>query len=63
MPDAHRIGVASLDAGPTHAEGGTHDTTTDAHKPKAEHDFNQHEHAAATPSASPSSSATPEEQH
>jgi molybdopterin-containing oxidoreductase family iron-sulfur binding subunit len=64
MPDAGHIGVASLDhSGATHAQGGTHDTTTDAHKPKAEHDFNQHEYAAGTPSASPSPSAAPEEPH
>jgi MoCo/4Fe-4S cofactor protein with predicted Tat translocation signal len=61
MPDAHRIGVASLDAGPAHAEGGTHDTTAERHKPREPHDFNQHEHAAATPSAAPSPSV--EEQH
>lgn len=70
MPDAHKIGVASLDHhGPTHAES--------SHAPKGQHDFNQHQHneATPTPSSQPdhshhddaapaaSPSATPEHQH
>jgi MoCo/4Fe-4S cofactor protein with predicted Tat translocation signal len=62
MPDAKRIAVASLGhEGPTHAE--TSDSTTNSHAPKAEHDFNQHEHAAASPSTSPSASPSAEEKH
>ncbi|HYJ06969.1 MAG TPA: 4Fe-4S dicluster domain-containing protein, partial [Chthoniobacterales bacterium] len=45
MPDAHKIGVASLDHhGPTHAES--------SHAPKGQHDFNQHQHHEATPTPS-----------
>ncbi|HVF71683.1 MAG TPA: TAT-variant-translocated molybdopterin oxidoreductase [Chthoniobacterales bacterium] len=58
MPDAHRIGVASLGHhGPTHAE--TSDSTTSSHAPKAQHDFNQQQHAAGTPAASVSPSPSP----
>ena len=45
MPDAHKIGVASLDHhAPTHAES--------SHAPKGQHDFNQHQHHEATPTPS-----------
>jgi MoCo/4Fe-4S cofactor protein with predicted Tat translocation signal len=60
MPDAHRIAVASLGHhGPTHAE--TSDSTTSATAPKAQHDFNQHEHAAGPAAGSPT--PLPEEHH
>ena len=69
MPDAHKIGVASLDHASEHGATDSHGAHAD-HAPKADHnhaqpspkseeDHSHHDHAA--PAASPS--ATPEHQH